>query len=74
MACSGRQTTPPLTDALGQPDERVFPVDWAFGVRGAVESIVRTRFSGDLRSWPLLQAFDLEAYELPHNYMATTWP
>lgn len=46
-----------------------FTADWAFGIRGAIESIVRTNFPQDLRSWPLLQSFDFEAYALPENYV-----
>lgn len=46
-----------------------FTADWAFGIRGAIENIVRNNFPQDLRSWPLLQSFDFEAYELPENYV-----
>lgn len=47
-----------------------FTADWAFGIIGAIENIVRSNFSQDLRNWPLLQSFDFEAYELPNQYMA----
>ena len=43
--------------------------DWAFGVTGAMENAVRRAFPQDLRSWPLLQSFNFEAYELPEQYM-----
>jgi hypothetical protein len=46
-----------------------FTADWAFGIRGAIESIVRSNYPQDLRSWPLLQTFDFEAYALPENYV-----
>lgn len=46
-----------------------FTADWAFGIRGAIENIVRNNFPQDLRTWPLLQSFDFEAYELPGNYV-----
>jgi hypothetical protein len=46
-----------------------FTADWAFGIRGAIENIVRNNFPQDLRSWPLLQSFDFEAYELPEHYV-----
>ncbi len=47
-----------------------FTTDWAFGIKGAIENIVRNHFPNDLRTWPLLQTFDFEAYSLPGNYMA----
>jgi len=47
-----------------------FTADWAFGIKGAIENIVRNAFPQDLRTWPLLQAFNFEAYSLPNNYMA----
>jgi hypothetical protein len=47
-----------------------FTADWAFGITGAIENIVRENFPQDLRNWPLLQSFDFEAYELPNEYMA----
>ncbi len=47
-----------------------FTADWAFGITGAIENIVRTNFPNDLRLWPLLQAFDFEAYILPNDYVA----
>lgn len=43
---------------------------WAFAITGAIEGTVRNNFPQDLRSWPLLQTFDAEAYELPENYVA----
>lgn len=46
-----------------------FTADWAFGIRGAIENIVRSNYPQDLRSWPLLQTFDFEAYTLPENYV-----
>ena len=41
-----------------------FAADWAFGIKGAIENVVRSNFPSDLRNWPLLQAFDFEAYRL----------
>ena len=46
-----------------------FTADWAFGIKGAIENLVREHFPQDLRLWPLLQAFNFEAYLLPNNYM-----
>lgn len=43
--------------------------DWAFGVCGAVENVVRREFPSDLRSFPLLQAFDFEAYQIDEKYL-----
>lgn len=39
-----------------------FGVDWAFGIRGAIENVVRSAFPGELRLWPLLTAFNFESY------------
>ena len=47
-----------------------FALDWAIGIMGAIENIVRNIFPQDLRTWPLLQTFDFEAYSLPNDYMA----
>lgn len=46
-----------------------FTADWVFGIKGAIENIVRTKFPQDLRSWPCLQSFNFEAYALPENYV-----
>jgi hypothetical protein len=46
----------------------MFPADWAFGFRGALERSVREHCPQLLRSWPLLQSFNFEAYTLPYNY------
>jgi hypothetical protein len=43
--------------------------DWAFGIRGAIENIVRSGFPSDLRSFPLLQAFDFESYHINEEYL-----
>lgn len=43
-------------------------VDWAFGIKGAIENVVRERYPSDLRTWPLLQAFDFESYRLDEQY------
>lgn len=42
--------------------------DWAFGIRGAIENIVRANFPKDLRNWPLLQGFDFEGYLINDQY------
>jgi hypothetical protein len=46
-----------------------FIADWAFGIRGAIENVVRSNFLQDLRTWPLLVAFNFEAFILPENYV-----
>lgn len=46
-----------------------FTADWAFGIIGAIENIVRNTFPQDLRTWPLLHTFNFEAYSLPNDYM-----
>jgi len=46
-----------------------FTADWAFGIIGAIENVVRENYPQDLRSWPLLQTFNFKAYTLPNNYM-----
>ena len=38
--------------------------DWAFGIRGAIENVVRTSFPAEVRLWPLLQTFDFEGYKV----------
>jgi len=47
----------------------MFTADWAFAFRCLVEQNVRNLFPQLLRSWPLLQSFDSEAYALPDNYV-----
>lgn len=47
----------------------MFTADWAFGFRGALENYVRQTCPQLLKSWPLLQSFDFEAYKLPHSYV-----
>lgn len=47
----------------------MFTADWAFGFAGTLEKNVRQTCPQLLRSWPLLQSFNFEAYELPHNYL-----
>lgn len=44
-------------------------VDWAFGIRGVIENVVRREFPSDLRSFPLLQAFDFEAFHISEKYL-----
>jgi hypothetical protein len=41
-----------------------FTADWAFGVKGAIENVVRQNFPSQLRQWPLLQSFNFEAYQV----------
>lgn len=45
-----------------------FFADWAFGIRGAIENVVREHYPAELRSWPLLQAFDFDNYRLNEHY------
>lgn len=47
----------------------MFTADWALGFTGALEQNVRQACPKLLRSWPLLQSFNFEAYELPQNYV-----
>lgn len=48
---------------------KAFPADWAFATKGAIENTVRQQFPSDLRSWPLLQAFNFEAYSIDDSFM-----
>ena len=41
-----------------------FTADWAFGITGSIENIVRENFPSQLRQWPLLQTLDFEAYQV----------
>lgn len=43
----------------------MFTADWAFGFRGTLEENVRQACPQLLRSWPLIQSFNFDAYELP---------
>ena len=43
--------------------------DWAFGIRGAIEETVRIAFPAELRSWPLLQQFNFDAFLLDNAYL-----
>ncbi|QTO17418.1 hypothetical protein [Burkholderia seminalis] len=43
-------------------------VNWAFGIKGAIESTVRDNFPSELRTWPLMQSFVFDAYALTDNY------
>lgn len=46
-----------------------FGADWAFGIRGAIENVVRTTFPGEIRLWPLLAAFDFESYVVASSHV-----
>lgn len=46
-----------------------YGADWAFGIKGAIENIVRASYPAQLRSWPILQCFDFEAYEINNSYV-----
>ncbi len=39
-------------------------VDWAFGIVGAIETVVRQEFPRELRLWPLLHAFNFDAFSI----------
>jgi hypothetical protein len=41
-----------------------FGIDWAFGIQGAIENVVRENFPSQVRQWPLLQSFNSEAYRV----------
>lgn len=45
-----------------------FSADWAFGIRGAIENVVRRTFPSELKLWPLLQSFNFEAYSVDDSY------
>src|SRR5215217_8224315 len=45
-----------------------FAADWAFGIRGAIEKVVRENFPSQLPPWPLLQSFNFEAYQVGTDY------
>lgn len=46
-----------------------FGADWAFGIRGAIENVVRSAFPGEVRLWPLLTAFDFESYRVASSHV-----
>ncbi len=43
--------------------------NWAFGLRGALENLVRHIFPGELRLWPLLNTFDFEGYSIDDEFL-----
>jgi hypothetical protein len=45
-----------------------FAADWAFGIVGAIEKIIRRAFPSEIRRWPVLQAFNFEAYSVGPDY------
>jgi len=45
-----------------------FTADWAFGIQGAIENVVRENFPSQLRQWPLLQSFVFEAYQVDADH------
>lgn len=45
-----------------------FSADWAFGVKGAIENVVRRDYPALLRQWPTLQNFNFEAYRVDPAY------
>jgi hypothetical protein len=45
-----------------------FAADWVFGIQGAIENEVRTRFPDQQRQWPLLQTFNFEAYAVGNDH------
>ena len=45
-----------------------FGVDWAFGIVGGIEAVVRSEFPGKLRLWPLLQAFNFDAFSVGDHW------
>jgi hypothetical protein len=46
-----------------------FTAEWAFWFKGTLEKNVRLACPQFLRSWPLLQSFNFEAYELAPKYL-----
>jgi hypothetical protein len=50
------------------PLRHLFPMDWARGIRGALENIVRENFPSQVRLWPILQTFDFEGYFVGEDY------
>lgn len=46
-------------------------VDWAFGIRGAIENVVRSEFPSILRNFPLFQGIDFESYHIDGKYLIT---
>jgi len=39
-----------------------FTADWAFAIRGSIETTVERSFPQELRTWPLITVFNFEAY------------
>lgn len=46
-----------------------FTLDWAFGIRGALEKVVEENFPQELHSWPLLKTFNVEPYLWQETHM-----
>ena len=46
-----------------------FSTDWAFAMRNLIEVTIREQCPSLLRSWPILHAFDADAYEIPLGYL-----
>jgi hypothetical protein len=43
--------------------------DWAFGIRGAIENVVKKAFPSEIRLWPTLQTFDFECYSIGGSHL-----
>src|SRR5882724_3134872 len=47
-----------------------FTADWAFGITGAIKNVVKGSFPAELRLWPLLKAFDFDAFRIDQSHFA----
>jgi hypothetical protein len=45
-----------------------FVADWVFGIRGAIEKIVREHFPKYTRQWPIIQGFVFEAFMVENDF------
>lgn len=49
---------------------KISPATWSFGIRGALESVVRANFPDDVRVWPILSQFNFEGYLVGLDHFA----
>lgn len=48
--------------------KRFLGTDWAFGITGTIDKIVRQHFSKTIRLWPIINGFDFKSYRILDNH------